>query len=516
LNLADLVLDHPGSSRAVHDADGWHSWQEIRSQAAEAAMTLRQVGVGPGDRVVLARPGSAGFVAGYLGVLAAGAVAVPVNPLSPAPELAGELQAVDPAVVLASGIAESVLRSAAEQAGVTPTILVSETGGGSWEDAVGRAAGGSGRHHLKPHPCQGDDPAVLLFTSGTAGPPKPAVLTQANLLANLTQLQAVPGVEARPDDVGLAALPLFHVFGLNVALGLSLAAGAPLVIAERFDPEATAAQVRELQVTVLVGVPTVFAHWAVAGLSASGNGSGPSSMASVRLAVSGGAAISPGVIRDFEARSGVLLDQGYGLTEASPAVSTTVGAQRPRSGSVGYPLPGVEIRLVDESGSEALVGDPGEIWVRGPNVFAGYWAGDGGVVDAPGASDGWLRTGDVGVVDRRGALAIVDRRKDLIIVSGFNVYPAEVERVLAGCPGVAEAAVIGRPDDLAGEVVEAVVVASDPGRPPAPADVVAYCQASLVRYKCPTSVRLVDRLPRSGGGEVMRRKMRRESQGPGD
>ncbi len=509
MNLANLVVGHPEGGRALHDEGGWHTWADVRAGAAAAALALERAGVGPGDRVALAMPASAGFVAAYLGILAAGAVAVPVNPAVPAPELARELGAVSPAVVLGAAVAAGPLRDAAGALRHGVEVLVSDGGHGDWDEALG-AARAAGAERLQPVPRGPDDVAVLLHTSGTAGSPKPAVLTHGAMAANLAQMQAVPGQSVLPDDVGLAVLPLFHVFGLNVALGLALATGAPLAVDDRFDPGAVLRLVRDLRVTMVVSVPAVFAQL-VRYVDGDG-GRDVGAAASVRQAVAGGAPLLPGLVEAVRDRLGVPLHQGYGLTEASPAVTTTLAGGSPAAGSVGRPLPGVEVRLVDEDGADVLAGDPGEIWVRGPNVFPGYW-GDEPASAAVRAPGGWLRTGDVGVSGAAGDLFVVDRVKDLIIVSGFNVYPGEVERVVADMPGVADAAVVGRPDPVSGETVEALVVPADPAAPPTGGAVIEHCARYLARYKCPTTVRLVPAVPRNAGGEAVRRSVR--GGGPG-
>lgn len=496
MNLAELVTGHDESGNAVHDGAGWHTWGEVRAEAGAVARLVRDAGVAPGERVALSFPGSAAFVAGYLGVLAAGAVAVPLNPSDPPAALADELAVVAPALVVGAGPGAARLDEAA--AGRIPVLV-----GSAWEEARAVAAGAP----FAPVARADDDLAVLLFTSGTAGAPKAAMLSHGNLLANLRQLEAVPEVAVQPGDIGLSTLPLFHIFGLNVALGLSLLTGGPLAVVDRFVADEAAELVEALGVTVVVGAPAAYAQWLAVGVGHGGNGSGPSPMRSLRLAVAGGAPVPAALARDVESQLGVPLHQGYGLTEASPAVTTTIGTPRPRPGSAGRALPGVEIRLVDESGEDVLAGDPGEVWVRGPNVFAGYWR-DEAATTAVRDGEGWLHTGDVGVCDDEGELYLVDRRKDLIIVSGFNVFPAEVEQVLSGAPGVAEGVVVGRPDPLAGEVVEAVVVPTDPDSPPDEAAVIAHCATRLPRYKCPAAVRIVTALPRTVSGETLRRQVR--------
>lgn len=485
MNLASLVAGHGADARAIHDGRRWTTWGELRGRAGALASDLGARGIGPGARVAIAWPSSVEFVTAYLGVIATGAVAVPLNPNSPLPELSAELERVRPAAVLATGVVAAALVPGASDLAVLDTV-----------PAAGSAP-------FTPVERADTDPAVLLFTSGTAGAPRAAVLTHGNLLANLRQMLALPGEIARPDDVGLTAVPLFHVFGLNVALGLTLATGGALALEERFDPEASLALAREIGVTSLVGVPAMFAAWADLAGAADG------ALASVRLAVSGAVALPAEIAARFQERTGVGLSQGYGLTEASPVVTTTLGTGRNEPGSVGRPLPGVELRLVDETGADVLEGDPGEIWVRGPNVFGGYFEDMSATAEVL-TGDGWLRTGDVGVVGDEGDLYVVDRRKDLVIVSGFNVYPAEVEQVARQVPGVADAVVVGRPDPVTGEAVELFVVADAAGPRVTEEELRQACSASLARYKCPSAVHFVDALPRGLAGKTLRRVLREQ------
>jgi long-chain acyl-CoA synthetase len=343
------------------------------------------------------------------------------------------------------------------------------------------------------------DLAVLVFTAGTSGPPRAAMLTHANLLANIEQCARVEGRALRADDVVLGVLPLFHIFGLNVVLGQALHAGAAVVLQERFDPVESLEAIRRHRVTVVAGAPPMYVAWATM------PGADRDAMRSVRLAISGAAKLPEEVAAAFTARFGVPVFEGYGLTEAGPVVTTGVG-DLPRPGSVGVPVPGVEVRLVDADGDDVEAGDPGEIWVRGPNVFAGYWQ-DPEATARVLTPDGWLRTGDVAVADADGWLYLVDRRKDLIIVSGFNVYPAEVEEVLRAHPRIAEAAVVGEPDPYSGEAVKAFVVPVA-GTHLDEDEVIAHCASRLARYKCPTRVAFVEALPRNAVGKALRRALR--------
>jgi long-chain acyl-CoA synthetase len=346
-------------------------------------------------------------------------------------------------------------------------------------------------------PVEPDAVAILAFTSGTAGAPRAAMLTHGSLLANIQQMLDGPD-RLGPDDVVLGVLPLFHVFGFGVTLNLTMAVGASLVLVPRFDPVTTLELLSTTGVTVVPGAPPMWVAWA--GLAEDR----PAAFATVRYALSGADKLPDEVADGLERRFGVVVREGYGLTEASPVVTTSVGIE-PRRGSVGKALDGVEVRLVDGDGTDVLDADAGEIWVRGPNVFAGYW-GDPEATARVLTPDGWLRTGDIAVTDDDGYLYIVDRAKDLIIVSGFNVYPGEVEQVITEAPGVAEACVIGVPHPTTGEAVRAYVVpTSDGGDGVNEEAVIAWCKQRLARYKCPASVLVVDGLPKGLTGKVLRR-----------
>jgi long-chain acyl-CoA synthetase len=439
-------------------------------------------------RVAILAGNEVAFVLAYLAVLGAGAVAVPCNPSAPVAELVRELDAVGASSVLAAPAVASLARAASAGAASRPTVV--EVG----DDALD-AQGGREVASRAP-----GDVAALLFTAGTAGPPKPAMLTHGSLLANLEQVQRHPGLAVRHDDVVLGVLPLFHVFGLNVVLGLALHAGASVALVEHFHPADTLARIRRDGVTVVAAVPAVYAAW----LALDADAAPRDALRGVRRLVSGAAKLEPELADAVHARFGVVVHDGYGLTEASPVVTTAaVGA--PRRGSIGPPLPGVEVRLVDADGTDALAGDPGELWVRGPNVFAGYW-------DDPDATarvltpDGWLRTGDLAVADDDGWLALVDRAKDLVIVSGFNVFPGEVEAALREHADVADAAVVGVPDARTGEAVVAYVVRA-PGSDLTVRALLAHAAQRLARYKLPSRVEFVEALPRNFAGKLVRRAL---------
>jgi long-chain acyl-CoA synthetase len=439
-----------------------------------------------GDRVALLCGNDSSFVVSYLAILGAGLVAVPLNPLSPAPELERELAAVGARAVIV-GTAARAAYEAMDDAAV-PTLehrmIVDDLPKADPVPIVERAE---------------DDLAVLMFTSGTAGSPKAAMLTHGNLMANIVQMQAYPGRAQNELDVSLGVLPLFHIFGLNVVLGLSLYAGSRVVLIERFDSITALDAVARHGVTILPGAPAMWIAWAASPDATR------EAFESVRVAASGASKLSLETAERCEQRFGLTLAEGYGLTEASPVVTTASGiAAKP--GSIGVPLPDVRLRLVGADGDDVLIGDAGELWVQGPNVFKGYW-NDAQATARALTPDGWLRTGDIAVVDDDGALYLVDRAKDLIIVSGFNVFPAEVEDVLLHHPAVAACAVVGAEHPTSGECVKAYVVLA-PGEVVDEDALIAYCADHLARYKCPGAVTFVDELPTGLGGKILRRALR--------
>lgn len=497
MNLASIVEPHPPGSLALVEGERRVSYGELRDQVAAGRALLASAGVGTKERVALVATASIEFVAWYLAVLGTGAVAVPLNPESPPAELERELACVRPAAIVA-GPTDAIAARAVGSLGYR--VL---DGVGLLGEAAESPSGVPGVVERREH-----DPAVLLFTSGTAGPPRPAVLTHGSLLANIEQMELRVASAATSDDVALLVIPLFHIFGLNAVLGVQLFVGGATVLAGRFGPDSALALVGRESVTILPGAPAVFSAL-VEHPGATGR-----ELASVRLAVSAAAPLPIDVAERFEARFGKRLYQGYGLTEASPAV-TFPDVEAPYDPtSVGHPLPGVELQVVDLDGAEVDDGDPGEILVRGPNVFAGYFEDElatAAVLD----SSGWLHTGDIAVVGEHGQISIVDRSTDLVIVSGFNVFPAEVEGVLARHRDVVEAAVVGVPDAAQGESVRAFVVVREarwPEGSPAPpegldSELRGYCAEHLARYKCPSRITFVRALPRSTHGKALRREL---------
>lgn len=495
INLAHIIDAHAADRAAIISRGRETTYGELRDQVAHVRGGLQALGLGKGDRIALLCGNGRYFVDLYLAALGLGAVTVPLNPGSPAPEIERELKTVTPKVVVVepaaaqawSHLNRSSLASVEHVVCTEPgTVAGSDS---SFDDLL--AADPVPVTDVDP-----DDLAALIFTSGTAGSPRAAMLSHGNLLSNLDQSQSTDGIKA--DDVVYGVLPLFHIFGLNVVIGLGLSRGATLVLVQRFDPFTALETIRDRKVTIIPGAPPLW-------LAFSHMDDAPAdSFANVRLALTGAAKMPEEAMRRLKERFGLTLLEGYGLTEASPVVTSSAGMEV-KVGSVGKVLDGIQVRLVDEEGNDALQNDAGEVWVKGPNVFKGY-------LNEPEATarvlttDGWLRTGDIAVVDDDGYLYLVDRAKDLIIVSGFNVYPAEVEEVLLDHADVAEVGVVGVPHPHTGEAVKAFVLLK-PGARAHEDSLVSWCLDNLARYKCPSKIIFVDELPRNVSGKLLRRSL---------
>ncbi len=496
VNLAGMIDTQPRNAVALLSRGQHTTYGDLSTQVAHLRGGLGELGVARGDRVAIICANNWYFVVAYLATLGVGAVATPLNPLSPTAELESELATVGARVAV---VGPSATRSVSS---------IDRTSVPSLRTIVGcDDEPGPDRVNLadllaaEPAPLvevASEDTAVLIFTSGTAGRPRAAMLSHGNIAANIDQILQLDSTRLDGNDVGLGVLPLFHIYGLTVVLGLTFATGSQVVLVERFDPQSLITTIAQRSVTVVPGVPAMW--MALANLP----GVPPGAFAGVRVATSGADRLPTEVAERIMERYGLIVHEGYGLTEASPVVTSSLG-DGARISSVGLPLPGVQVRLVDADGSDALVGDTGEIWVKGPNVFRGYWqdeAATAAVLD----DDGWLHTGDLGVADDAGNLSLVDRAKDLIIVSGFNVYPAEVEDVLIAHPAVVGCAVVGVPHPYSGEAVKAFVVVQ--GAMSVEEDeIIAWCAGRLARYKCPEKVMFVDELPRGMSGKVLRREL---------
>jgi long-chain acyl-CoA synthetase len=499
-SLADLVTGsaarRPDTVALIAD-DRSLTYGQLEDRVRRVAGALSGIGVTKGDRVAILFGTVPEFVEVLHGAWRLGAVAAPVNVMLTPDELGYVLADAEASVVVTDReFLPSVLAVRDRLADLHHVVVArgrSPRRTESYEKLLARAPDPP---PVTVHP---DDLALLGYTAGTTANPKGAMLTQGNLLANLDQMSQVPALHEAESDVVLLALPLFHIYALNVVLGITLREGATAVLVERFDPVRTLETVKRHRVTVLFGAPRMFAAWLRAA------GTKDVDLSSVRLAVSGAAALPAEVLEAFRVRFGITIWEGYGLTETAPALTTTALGSEGRPDSIGLALPGVEIRLVDDDGRDVDEGDPGEIVVRGSNVFAGYWRKPEETEAA--FRDGWFRTGDVAFRDDDGYLHIVDRTKDLVIVSGFNVYPREVEEAIASHPAVAECTVIGVPDERTGEAVKAFVVPAA-GQSLTEEDVLAHATERLARFKWPKEIAIVKELPKHVTGKVLRRRLR--------
>jgi long-chain acyl-CoA synthetase len=491
------------------------TWAQLEDEVRRIATGLGETGIVAGHRVMIATGNRIEFVTTYLGVLRAQAVAVPVNPGATPFEMARMIADSGSRLVVADETTVGpvrdglrLLKEALEgiEEGWDPDILTRAAQARVVTVGVEPAEGERSHDELRSDSPREIPPlpdpeklACLLYTSGTTGRPRAAMLSHRALLANIEQVAAVEPPMMHGDDVVLGVLPLFHVYGLNAVLGGVIRHRAKLVLAERFDPQGTLDLIEDEACSVVPVAPPVFGYWrAIDGLE--------ERLGPVRLILSGSAPLSIELIEEFTGRTGIPIHQGYGLTEASPVVTSTLRSKTHQNRSVGAALQGVEIRLVDESGrppTGPAADDPGEIQIKGANLFSGYWP-DGD--DGPDA-EGWWSTGDIGFLDASGDLFLVDRLKEMVIVSGFNVYPTEVEDVIRDVPGVRETAVIGVDDEESGEAVVAYVVADgDPST--VEAAVRDRCQERLARFKQPSRIEIVDELPLTVTGKVQKGRLR--------
>jgi long-chain acyl-CoA synthetase len=528
VDLLDSSVARFGPREALDFFGATTTYDRLGQQVAKAAEGLRSLGVSAGDRVALVLPNCPQHVVAFYAVLRLGAVVVEHNPLYTEAELGAQLADHRPRIIIAwdkvAPVAERIadgldcdavlsvdlttalprvkrwaLRLPVSKARETRAAMTAPTPGiRSWERLVG-ASPPLAQTHPRP---QSHDVALLQYTGGTTGRPKAAVLTHRNLRANAAQGRAwVPGLQDG-EEVVYAVLPLFHAYGLTLCLTFAVSIGATLVLFPRFDVDMVLDAVRRRPATFLPAVPPIYERLATAARDRGVD------LSSIRYAISGAMSLPRSTAELWESVTGGMLVEGYGMTETSPvALGNPVGPSR-RVGAVGVPFPSTEVRVVDQDDPTRDVspGEPGELLLRGPQVFGGYWERPDETAHVV-LEDGWIRTGDVVVMDDDGFFTIVDRIKELIITGGFNVYPSEVEDVLRQAPGVADAAVVGLPSPQGGEDVVAAVVLA-PGASLDVDAVRAFCKERLAAYKVPRRVVAVDELPLSMIGKVLRRQVR--------
>jgi long-chain acyl-CoA synthetase len=484
-----------------------------------AAYLQSMLGVKKGDRIAVMLPNIAAFPLAMLGIIRAGAVQVNVNPLYTPRELEYQLNdAGVETVVIFNGVsgtlAEIIGKTAVKQ--VISVAPGDGTGDGTgaalpsspvdgrlrnvvtFADALAQGAG----LPFTPVALTGDDLLFLQYTGGTTGLSKGAALSHRNLVANTEQFKAFMADAMRPgEDVVVTALPLYHIFALMVNFISYFSIGAEnWLVANARDMDSFVEILRQARPTALTGVNTLYGGMLMHPKI------GEVDFSRLRVAIGGGAAVLPMTSAKWKAFTGQDILEGYGLSETSPILTlnpTTIGGF---SATVGLPFPSTDIKLLDADDKEAAIGEPGEVCAKGPQVMQGYWQKPKANADAF-TADGYFRTGDIGVFDAKGFLRIVDRKKDMIIVSGFNVFPNEVEAIAAACAGVAECACVGRPDEKTGEAVR-LFVTRLAGAALTETDLIAHCRRQLSAYKVPKEVRFLDALPKSAVGKILRKDLR--------
>jgi long-chain acyl-CoA synthetase len=491
-NLATILTEtaeRNGDQTAFKLDDVELNYSMLDEGSARVAALLKSKGLEPGDRVGLMMPNVPYFPAIYFGILRAGGVVVPMNVLLKAREVGFYLEDPGAKLLFAWGDFGEAAEAGAEKAGAE-VILVQP---GEFEKLLAEQ-----EPDTEMSDRAGEDTAVILYTSGTTGQPKGAELTHANLYKNSAGVSEKLG-ELSDEDVLLGALPLFHSFGQTCTMNSAVFVGATVTMLPRFDPEKALEIIDRDKVTIFQGVPTMY-NAMLHCESADG-----ADCSSLRTCMSGGAAMPAELMRAFEEKFGCIILEGYGLSETSPVASFNHPDRERKPGSIGTPIEGVEMQVWDDDGNELPQGEVGEIVIRGHNIMKGYWNRDDANKEAI-TDDGWFRTGDMAKMDEDGYFFIVDRKKDLIIRGGYNVYPREIEEVLYEHPAIQEAAVVGVPHDELGEEVGAAVVLKQ-GESLDADEVKSYVKEQVAAYKYPRKVWFVDELPKGPTGKILKREI---------
>ncbi|MFD4327839.1 long-chain fatty acid--CoA ligase [Nocardioides sp. NPDC058538] len=501
LNLAVMLSDTARTEPnrlALIEGDRTFTYGEVHAAAQKVAQFLSSHGVQPGDRVAMTIPNVAEFPIVYYGILHAGAAVVPLNVMLKREEVAYHLQDSGAKVYFcAISDGEDAWRGF-DAAPACEHLVTFGPGTTPPEASTSLADLLAAENAEDAHsPAEATDTAVILYTSGTTGKPKGAELTHANMVLNAFANNRL--LEARADDVHLVTLPLFHSFGQTVQMNAGFCVGATLVLLPRFEPATAVELIARHRVSVFAGVPTMY--WAL--LAAADRGVDLAGV--LRLAVSGGAAMPVEVLTRFEKTFGVSIREGYGLSETSPTVTFNPLGRPSKPGSIGRPIWGIEVKLIDPEWNEVANGEAGEIAARGHNVMKGYLGRPEATAEV--IRDGWFRTGDIATRDEDGYYYIIDRAKDLIVRGGFNVYPREVEETLIAHPDVSLVAVIGIPDERVGEEVKAFVI-REPGSDLSTEALTSWCRERLATYKCPRAVEFRDSLPMNATGKLLKRELR--------
>jgi len=484
------------------------TYAEFEDAVSRLATALKELGVKKGDHVAFLLGNTPHFVISLYATMRIGATAIPVNPLYTPDEITYIIRNGDVKVVIALDALLPLVEAGVQAFPDVQTYVICETKPDTAEKMKALPQRVKERVNsftqliaqsepsVKPCEIDDDDTAIILYTSGTTGHPKGAMLTHKNLYSNARDISDY--LQMNANDRVITTLPVFHVFALTVVVNAPLLRSAQLIIVPNFSPKEIFRIGREHQPTVFAGVPTMYNF-----LYQSPDGN-PDDLKSLRLAISGGASMPVALLHNFEEKFKVRVSEGYGLSEASPVTCFNPLDNERKAGSIGTNIMNVENKVFNEFGEEVPVGEVGELVVKGPNVMKGYYKMPEETAVA--IRDGWLYTGDLARMDEDGYFFIVDRKKDMIIVGGYNVYPREVEEVLYNNPGVLEAAVVGIPDLNLGEEVLAYVVLKD--KSITVEDLHEFCKKHLVKYKCPKEIILLDEIPKNTTGKILRRNLK--------
>ena len=510
LNLVERVrqtaLEQP-EKHAYHFLGRDTTYGEFEETVSRFAAGLQQLGVEKGDHVAFLLGNTPHFLISLYATMRIGATAIPVNPMYTQDEIAYIIQNGDVKAVIALDLLLPLVEVGVKVLPQVENYIICETTQdiGEKVNTLSNSAKektklfsqilGSTVESVDPVKVEEDDTAIILYTSGTTGYPKGAMLTHRNLYSNARDVGHY--LSMTPEDRVIATLPVFHVFALTVVVNAPLLQGATVLLAPRFSPSEIYDLAESQKATVFAGVPTMYNFL----YQFDGDAD---KFAALRLAVSGGAPLPVQVLHDFEAKFKVKVSEGYGLSEASPVTCFNPLDRERKAGSIGMSISNVENKVVDEFGNEVPVGEVGELIVRGPNVMKGYYKMPEDTANA--IRGEWLYTGDLAKKDEDGYFYIVDRKKDMIIVGGFNVYPREVEEVLFTHPNVVEAAVVGFPDANLGEAVHAYVVLKE--NDTTVEELQAFCAQRLVKYKVPAAIDLLEELPKNSTGKILRRSLK--------
>jgi long-chain acyl-CoA synthetase len=501
------------------------SYRSLDEQVDGCAAGLHRLGVRKGDRVALLLPNCPHAVISFYSIFRLGAIAVPINPLYQEREIAKQIDDAGARILvtldLFSSSAQAVLGRLSGTICIVGAVsdylpalkkmvypLLKPKGAGAARQQPGSETVAFRDLMLQQAPpatyIAPTDIAILQYTGGTTGISKGAELTHGNIVSNTAQMAAWYYLIRRGQEVFLTVLPLFHTYGIAVCMNLSLATASTMVLIPRFAPREVLKAIKEYGVTFFPGIPGIYATLN------NYRGIEKWDISSVRYCVSGSAPLPVPVLKDFERRTGGIILEGYGLTEASPVTHSNPVHRERKAGSIGLPLADTDCKIVDLTDGEREVplGEAGELCIKGPQVMKGYWSRPDETRQA--LKDGWLYTGDIARMDADGYFYIMERKKDMIISEGFNVYPNEIDEVVLAHPDVAEAGTVGVPDSLRGERVVLFVVLKE-GRRLSQDEVLAYCRQRLAKYKLPKKVIFKSELPRTAVGKVLRRKLRDEA-----